>query len=164
MLVLGNSFERRALHPSRQLEQTVKSKFQIKSYDYTSQKNDCLPKHVEQGVNTGLGANKFSKVLGRDFKSSALTSWAIFTPYQCIVYLWQPVQYEHLYPTCDSPLQRSARRKASTHYRNRAEITVLMSEGRPFPLWVSCRHKNYPVQCENRLRSGSDAQLFMKRT
>ena len=57
----------------------MKSKFQIKPYDYTFQKNDYLPKQVEQGVNTGLGANRFCKVLGRDFKSSALTPLVCYT-------------------------------------------------------------------------------------
>ena len=36
-------------------------------------------------------------------------------------------------------------------YRNRPEITVLMSEKTFFPLWFSCWGKSSPVQSEHRL-------------
>ena len=35
--------------------------------------------------------------------------------------------------------------------KTRAEITVLMCEQKPSPVWFLCRRKNYPAQCENRL-------------
>ena len=39
--------------------------------------------------------------------------------------------------------------KASLCYRNRAEITVLMCEQEPCPVWFSCRRKSYPVWLEH---------------
>lgn len=156
MLMLGNSFERRALHPSEQLEQTVTGKCQIKSYDYTSQKNDCLPMQVEQGVNTGLGANRFSKVLGRDFKSSALTFWAILTPYQRIVYLWQLDSMN----TCIRHVTLHFRFRHGAKLRSITEIApkspFLCAKRSPFRYWFRAD--------TNRLRPGSDAGLFMSRT
>ena len=44
---------------------------------------------------------------------------------------------------CDSPLLRAAR-CSFTRHRNRDEITVLVCEQKPYPLWFSCRHKLKP--------------------
>ena len=64
------------------------------------------------------------------------------------------------YPICDSLLSRSARNlvprvlsyppygargAASLPCRNRAEITVVMCERKPYPVWFSYRYKSYPV-------------------
>lgn len=54
------------------------------------------------------------------------------------------------YPRCDSHF-RDRRGVASLRYRNRAEITVLVCEEKPYPVWFSCWHKSYPVQCERSL-------------
>ena len=35
--------------------------------------------------------------------------------------------------------------------RNGVEITVLMCEQKPDPIWFSCRHKTYSVLCEHNL-------------
>ena len=40
---------------------------------------------------------------------------------------------------------RDRRAAVSLRYRNRAEITVVMCELQPYPIWFSCRHKSYPV-------------------
>ena len=34
---------------------------------------------------------------------------------------------------------------ASVRYRNRAEITVLICEQKPYPTWFSCRRKSHPI-------------------
>ena len=45
------------------------------------------------------------------------------------------LQYKHL-SVCDSSLR----------YRSHTEITVLLCERKPFPMWFSCcRRKSYPV-------------------
>ena len=44
------------------------------------------------------------------------------------------------YRICGSPLWRAARCSFAC-YRNRDEITVLVCEEKPYPLWFSCRHK-----------------------
>ena len=36
-------------------------------------------------------------------------------------------------------------------YRNRAEVTLLMCEQRPYPVWFSCQCKSYPLLCEDSL-------------
>ena len=44
---------------------------------------------------------------------------------------------------------------ASLRYRNCAEITVCMCERKPYPEWLSCRRKSYPisaVKCKHSLR------------
>ena len=40
---------------------------------------------------------------------------------------------------------RDPRGVGSLRYRNRAEITVLMYEQKPYPVWFSCRRKSYSV-------------------
>ena len=43
----------------------------------------------------------------------------------------------------------------SLRYRNGTEITVGMCELKPYPEWLSCRPKSYPVsavKCEHSLR------------
>ena len=40
----------------------------------------------------------------------------------------------------------------SLRQRNRAEITILMCEQKPFSVWFSYRRKSYPVQCEHSLK------------
>ena len=44
------------------------------------------------------------------------------------------------YRICGSPLWRAARCSFAC-YRNRDEITILVCEQKPYPLWFSCRHK-----------------------
>lgn len=39
---------------------------------------------------------------------------------------------------------RDRRSAPSLRHRNRAAITVLMCEHKPYPVWLSCRRKNYP--------------------
>ena len=61
------------------------------------------------------------------------------------VIVWPPIRYVTLH--C-----RDWRGAASLRYRNRAEITVLMCEQKPYPVWFSCRRcKCYPVKCEQSL-------------
>ena len=50
---------------------------------------------------------------------------------------------------------RDRRGATSLRYRNRAEITVLMCEQKPYPVWFSYRRKIYPVYCEHSLRPDS---------
>ena len=44
---------------------------------------------------------------------------------------------------------RDRRDAASRHYRNRSEITFLMCEQKPYPVWFSCRRKRYRVYSVN---------------
>ena len=37
---------------------------------------------------------------------------------------------------------------ASLRYKNRAEITVVMCEQKPYPVWFSCRRKRCLVYCK----------------
>ena len=39
----------------------------------------------------------------------------------------------------------------SLRYRNRAKITVLVCEQKPYAAWFSCRRRSYPVWCKNSL-------------
>ena len=57
----------------------------------------------------------------------------------CVV--WTPIRYgtHHFRDRGDA---------ASIRYRNRAEITVLMCEQKPFSVWFSYRYKSYPVYYE----------------
>ena len=49
------------------------------------------------------------------------------------------------YSICDAPLKRSVRRgTASLRYRNRTEITILMSEHKPHMIFVPVQ--SYPIQ------------------
>ena len=50
---------------------------------------------------------------------------------------------------CLSTLEIGA---ATLRYRNHAEITAILCEQKPYPVWFSCRRKSYPVLCENGLR------------
>ena len=34
---------------------------------------------------------------------------------------------------------------ALLYYGNRADVTVLVCEQKPYPVWFSCRRKSYPV-------------------
>ena len=50
------------------------------------------------------------------------------------------------HPICDSPLLiRDQRSTATFRYRNRAEITVLKCEEKPYTVWFSRRRKTYLV-------------------
>ena len=40
---------------------------------------------------------------------------------------------------------------ASLRYRNRAKITVLVSEQKSYPVQFSCQRKSYPEESENSL-------------
>ena len=37
-------------------------------------------------------------------------------------------------------------------YRSRSEITVLKCEQEPYPVWLSCRRKSYPVKSVRRFK------------
>ena len=58
--------------------------------------------------------------------------------------IWTPIRYVTLH-------FRDGRGVASLRYRHRAEITILMCEQKPYPVWFSCRRKSFPVKCEHRL-------------
>ena len=47
---------------------------------------------------------------------------------------------------------RDRRRAASLRYRNRAGITVILCDQKPYSVWFSCRGKSYPVLCGQNLR------------
>ena len=53
------------------------------------------------------------------------------------------------YPICDDPLLRSVRRGTVCSYTESASsyITVFTCEQKPYPIWLSCRHKSYLVYC-----------------
>ena len=51
--------------------------------------------------------------------------------------VWPPIWYETLHV-------RDRRSAPSLRHRNRAAITVLMCEHKPYPVRLSCRRKNYP--------------------
>ena len=65
-------------------------------------------------------------------------SWVVWTPIEYVTF--------HFRDRCVA---------ASLRYRNRAEITVLMSEQKPYPVWFPCRRKSSPVECEHSLRMRS---------
>ena len=50
---------------------------------------------------------------------------------------------KNIYPICDSPLWRSARRSAPLQL-NHAVMTILVCEQKPYPTckWFSCRHES----------------------
>ena len=54
--------------------------------------------------------------------------------------VWTPIRYVTLH------FKRSAR-YSFTRYRNRAEISVLICEQKPYPLWFLCWRKSDPVLC-----------------
>ena len=59
--------------------------------------------------------------------------------------VWTPIRYVTLH------FKRSARRSLA-RYRNRAEISVLICEQKPYPLWFLCWRKSYSVLCKHNLR------------
>ena len=69
--------------------------------------------------------------------------------FSCIV--WTPIWYVTLH------FKRSAR-CSFARYRNRAEISVLIYEQKPYPLWFLCRRKSYPVLCKHSLRLSDGRQ------
>ena len=44
---------------------------------------------------------------------------------------------------------RDPRGADSLSQRNRVEITVLLCEQSPYPVWFSCRRKSFPVYCKH---------------
>ena len=58
-----------------------------------------------------------------------------------------PVWYEHLSDIWLSTLEIGAAqlRFVTPLLRNRDEITVFMFEQKPYPVWLSCMRKSYPV-------------------
>ena len=56
------------------------------------------------------------------------------------------------YPIYDYRHFRDRLGTASLRYKNRAKITVLMCELKPYPIWFWCRRKSFPVECERNLR------------
>ena len=50
--------------------------------------------------------------------------------------VWSPIRFLNL-------RFRDRRGADSLRYRNRAKITVLMCEQKPYPVWFSCRRKSY---------------------
>ena len=76
-----------------------------------------------------------------------LMNQAIFTLYIPDTFSCQHVKISGIYVIrrntyriCGSPLWRAARCSFAC-YRNRDEITILVCEQKPYPLWFSCRHK-----------------------
>ena len=58
--------------------------------------------------------------------------------------VWTPIRYVTLHI-------RDRRGVAWLRDRNRAELTGLMCEQKPYPVKFSCRRKSYPAWCENNL-------------
>ena len=59
------------------------------------------------------------------------------------------IWYDHLFDNYVNFGFRGRRGAASLRYRNRAKITVLMCEQKPYPRWFLCRRKSYyPAQCD----------------
>ena len=69
-----------------------------------------------------------------------------------------PVQYEHLSDMWLSALEIGAA-QYSLRLRNRADITVLMCEQKPYLVWFSYQSKTYPIYCEHNL-TGADPHQF----
>ena len=65
--------------------------------------------------------------------------------------VWTPIWYVTLH------FKRSAR-CSFARYRNRAEISVLICEQKPYPLWFLCRRKSNPVLCKHSLRLSDGRQ------
>ena len=65
--------------------------------------------------------------------------------------VWTPIRYVTLH------FKRSAR-CSFARYRNRAEISVLICEQKPYPLWFLCWRKSYPVLCKHSLRLSDGRQ------
>ena len=56
------------------------------------------------------------------------------------------------HPICNSPLYRSAQRSFAPLQKSpQKEITVLICEHKPYPVWFPCRRKSYPVLIEAKL-------------
>ena len=69
--------------------------------------------------------------------------------FSCIV--WTPIWYVTLH-------FRDPRGAASLRYRNRVEISVLICEQKPYPLWFLCWRKSNPVLCKHSLRLSDGRQ------
>ena len=68
-----------------------------------------------------------------------------------------PVSYEHLSDMWLFTL-RDPRGASSLRYRNRTEISVLICEQKPYPLWFLCWRKSCPVLCKHSLRLSDGRQ------
>ena len=82
----------------------------------------------------------------RYFVSTEALSGMVFVPTQKLSgIIWTPIRNVTLH-------FRDRRSTASHRYRNRAEITLLMCEQKPYPVWLSRLRKSCPVLCEKGLR------------
>ena len=82
----------------------------------------------------------------------------VFVPAQKLSSIvWTPIRYAALH-------FRYRRCAASLCYRNRAEITVLMYELKPYPVWFSCRCKSYPAHCKYSLKLTNIITLLKSRS
>ena len=88
-------------------------------------------------------------VLGQEFLMSTLywiachVDMKILRPCMNNVHTVQRrVKYRNLSDMWRSTLKIGAGQFAPIHY-----ITVLMREQKPYPIWLSCRHKSYLVYC-----------------
>ena len=94
-------------------------------------------------------------VLGQEFLMSTLywiachVDMKILRPSMNNVHtLPRKVKYRNLSDMWRSTLKIGAARYSLLLYRIRSlYITVLMREQKPYPIWLSCRHKSYLVYC-----------------
>ena len=95
-------------------------------------------------------------VLGQEFLMSTLYWIACHVDMKILrPYIWTMFTYcneewnTENYSISDDPLLRSVRRRTVCFYTESPSsyITVLMREQKPYPIWLSCRHKSYLVYC-----------------
>ena len=79
----------------------------------------------------------------RYFVSTEALSGMVFVPAQKLSgIIWTPIRYVTLH-------FRDRRSTASHRYRNRTEITAILCQQKPYPVWFSCRRKSCPVLYEH---------------
>ena len=82
----------------------------------------------------------------------------VFVPTQKLSgIVWTPIRYATLH-------FRELRGAASLCYRNRAKITVLMCEQKPYPVWFWCRRTSYPAHCKYSLKLTNIITLLKSRS
>ena len=89
----------------------------------------------QRNVQKGLMHREQNDYFCLGFVDTILDSFSCrYEKLSCIV--WTPIRYVNL-------RFRDRRGADSLRYRNRAKITVLMCEQKPYPVWFSCRRKSY---------------------
>ena len=85
--------------------------------------------------------------------SSMFTSVSVdSSPHSRLFTSMVQIQVQTAPKCCTEPLRymtlhfRDRRGAASLRYRNRAKITVVMCEQKPYPVWFSCMRKSYSVR------------------